>query len=351
MANRIALPEPRRYDPAPDSPLAAEAMRLAAMPAALQQGILYELSERVTSLLLDGEEAAVRAALAAPGSRAAGEALLTAVGRAIAPPPADTGVQTRVFALPLLLVAGGRAGARVPGVIADPGAIELVFAQAGALGHARNVGFSNALVARDALEAVSLARLCRLARGEAGTAFEALDLPPADVELPSAEESVHLRFIVGAMLVPADAPGLAETGSDIARWGMSLTRALAAQLAVDGVSLLPMARPPAGLLEAARVGRFTAQELGVQLFLSKALRDARLRSGDPEATVSAHADGSVRVRLTSVFDERFDRSYCWPLAPLDDLAAISDSILGLLAECRLERVEVLDTVQAAPERG
>jgi hypothetical protein len=345
------LPDPRVYPRAADATLVSEAAAIAAMPAALQQEKLPDLAGPIAALLSRDEESAVRSALAMPGSAAAARLLHDAIERALSPPPADAGVQTRLFAIPLLMVSGGDRGAKIPGVVPDIAEVSALFEKAGALGHARNFGFSNALTSLDALEAVSWSRLYAIAHGAPGAGVGEFDLPPADIVRESRDETVDLRFLAGAMVIPADAPGFVETGADIGRWGMGLTRALASQLGADGVSLLPIPRPPQTFLRAARAGRFAAGELGLQLFLSNALRQARTRTGDPDVTVAAFSDSTVRVHLTSVFDDLFDRTYAWPLSPLDDLDAVTASILDLLAECRLDRIETLETVQHAGPRS
>lgn len=337
------IPDPRVYA------LADETTAVALASPATQHENSHKISARIEEFLSNGDEASVRAALSKPVSRAAGEALFGALERVLAPLPQSVGVQTRLFAIPVLIVTGG-AAVTISAVVPDIAQIANVFEKVGALGHARNFGFSNALTSLDSLEGVSWARLHRTATGEMGADISEFDLPPANIVCDKRNEAVHLRFLAGAMVTPADAPGFVETGADIARWGMAFTRALTSQLAVDGVSLLTIPRPPAGFLRAARVGRHTAIELGLQLFLSNALRQARTRTGDPDVTVASYSDATVRVHLTSVFDDLFDQTYVWQLSPLDDIDQVADSIFSLLAECHLDRVEVVEAVQDAGER-
>lgn len=302
-------------------------------------------------MLRKGDESTIRDALSAPISARAGQALWAALDASLSPPRADLGVQMRVFAIPVLLVAGGQAGSVIAGVVPAVAALKALFEKAGALGHSKNFGLSNALTSLNALEAVSWTTLHRIAIGEAGIGIAKLDLPPAEIRVESNEESVHLRFLAGAALTPADGPGFTETAGDIGRWGMPFTKALGAQIGVPGLWLLPIPRPPMSILGAARAGRFAANETGFQLFLSNALRQARLRVGDPDVTVAACSDATIRVRLTSPFDDLLDQAYGWKLAPLDDLGEVANSLFGLLAECRLDRVEVLDAVQPTDKPG
>lgn len=344
MASANRIPEPRVYARAESAWLLDEAARIAARAPATRHEESFEIRARIADSLSRNDEFSVRAALAMPGSRAAGSVLFDAVERTLAPPPRAVGVQTRLFAIPVLIVTGGGARATIPGVVPDVAEIASVFEKAGALGHARNFGFSNAMSAPESLEAVSWTRLYRTAIGETQENVGELDLPPAEIVCDPRKETVHLRFLAGAMLTPAEAPGFVETAADIGLWGMAFTQALGKQLAAADMSLLPIPRPPAGFLRAARVGRFAASELGLQLFLSNALRQARTRTGDPDVTIASYSDATVRVHLTSVFDDLLDQTYAWQLSPLDDLNDVADSIFSLLAECRLDRVEVVDKI-------
>ncbi len=319
-------------------------MSAASDSPASQHNIRAALGREIAELLAKEEESDIRAAAGGILSPAHSRLFLEALDRALAPPLAAGGVQTRLFAIPVLLIAGGEAGSVLPCVVPDIAELTRLFETAGALGRAKNFGFSNALTSLGSLEALPWSTLYRVAQGDGPAGIAGLDLPPTDVLLRSNDEQIDLRFLAGAAVAPADAPGFVESAADVGRWGMSFTQALGRQLSGHGVSVLPIARPPMSPLRAARAGRFAHAELGFQLFLSSALRRARMRFGDPEVTVAALGDASIRVRLASPFDPSFLEEYRWPLGPADDLVEVSDSLFGLLAEVRLDRIEVTDIV-------
>ena len=64
-----------------------------------------------------------------------------------------------------------------------------------------------------------------------------------------------MRFLLGAAIAPAHAPNIVETGANVGRWGTPALRVMVGELALAGVQVLPMPRPPAGLLSAAWQGR------------------------------------------------------------------------------------------------
>lgn len=340
-----SLPDPRTYAPCADNRLVALAEHAAIDAAALQHaGAEKQLFGALETALAAGDDEAIRRALREATSAPVRAALHRAIGFALEPPP-DAPLAVRLFAVPLVIVAGGREGGRIPGVVPDTAALRELFEAHGALGQAKNFGFGNALVTADAVCGFSPSLLYRMGRHTGQPDFRQLDLVPSDIELAGAEEQAHLRFLAGAAVTPRHAPGFAETAGNIGAWGMPFARALAEQLGQAGLSLLPIPRPPLGFHRALQSGRFAWREVGFQLFLSGALRKFRSRVGEPDASVAAFADCSVRVRLDSRLDETLKAEFAWSLDADDDLAAVSGSIFGLLAECRVDYVDVSESIQ------
>ena len=266
------------------------------------------------------------------------EAAILAAGTA-----PDT-VAMRAFALPILIVVGGRPNAVVPGVAPDVGRLTEVLQRSGVLGQARNFWLGNALCSIEALESLKPSRLYAL-----GQAFSAdsLDLPPADIPVARGDGQVHLRFLLGGAVVPTDAPSFLETGSAVAAWGLPLTRELADQLRVDGVSLLAIPRPPAAILQAMVAGRRAREEMALQLFASRVLRSLRAEVGEPRAAVAPLDSGAIGVHLTSRLAEDRTALHEWNLHPIDDLREVVGTILDLLHECRVEDVTVIPSIVPA----
>ena len=341
------LPDPRAYTPLSSNPLVVAAEKAAKAGSALQQDAGEILLSCLRESLEAGNDARIEQALAEAASRPVRDALAHALEAALDARGAAA-LAMRVFAIPLLIVTGGRGLAVVPGVVPDVGALQKLFEKHGALGQSKNFGLSNALTTAERLAEVKPSMLYRLTRELGQEGFRPPDLAPQDIEVDSGEERVHLRFLIGAAVTPANAPGFAETAGNIGAWGLPFTQTLAAQLGQEGLSLLPIPRPPMNLQRALETGRFALREMEFQLFLSNALRRFRARVGDPDATVASYSDGSVRVTLGSPFDASLACEYRWPLYPEDDLGAVANSIFGLLDECRLETVQVAETVWLAP---
>jgi hypothetical protein len=130
---------------------------------------------------------------------------------------------------------------------------------------------------------------------------------------------------------------------------MPLTRELAGQLGVEGLSILPIARPPQSWLNARVVGIRAREELSLQAFVSRVLRRFRAEIGEPEATIAALDSGTIALRLASPFVEDRVDIHRWTPHWLDDVNEIAQAMLSLLAECRVDNVDVLPTV--VPEQA
>ena len=335
MSSRFSslIPDPRRYG--------------AGAPTALNS-IADDngLHAAVAHALASGDSTQVDTALRAAPSRAAYVRLWNTIADvAHSTAGGEPGaIVARLFAIPLVIVIGSRRPAQWPGVIADIAAVTDLFRQHGALGPTQNFGLGNALCSWETLAGVTPSEIYRWTREVGG---ERRELPPSPVALEQPGEQVQLRFIVGAAIAPAVEPSFVETASNIGKWGMPLTRELAKQLAQPNVEVLPLARPPRDLMNAAHDGRFAQLETAFTLFASNAVRRVRTATGDPVAVISAHDDGDVRVSLASPFDESLSEGFRWPLHPLDDLAAVLGSIEGMLADCRIPNVECSRTVLPA----
>ncbi len=339
------LPDPRRYVPFSSNSLVALAQQALRNSSAMQHGkAAANLSDVIEQALQSGDDALIEQALAQSTSHAVFRMLAAALDAALKA-PGEAALHLRTFAIPILLVTGGRGPLILPGVVADVAELKKLFEMHGTLGPMKNFGLNGALVSAAGLAALKPSAVYRRSRETDRENLPPLDLPPEEIRIAGTEEEVHLRFLTGVSVTSADAPGFTETAGNIGGWGMPFTRALAAQLGQPELSLLPIPRPPMSHLQAIEAGTFAASELGLQLFLSTALRKFRSRVGEAEATVAACADGSIRIRLSSPFDASLSQEYAWVLQPGDDIAAVGSGIFSLLEECRVTNVQVAETVQ------
>jgi hypothetical protein len=315
----MSLPDPRRYGNGTPSALADLAARGG-----------HQLASAVSRALAEGRDDEILTAYTAVPDRTAYRILWEAVAAAVDAIPTDAAVVTRVFAMPWLLVCGTRTGATLTCVLRDVDALAKVLEESGALGANRNLGFANGLTSLEALEAMTPGALRSWSTG-AGLR----DLPPAPIPLTPGDESLHLRFLLGAAVSPAHAAGVADTATNVAAWGMKTSQAMSQQLAVPGADVLAMPRPPMSVMKAAYAGRRAGLEAAFDLFMSNTLRRFRLKVGDPTVVLSAHDGGEVRITLSTPLDDGMTEGYRWPLHPLDDLDEIVATIEAFARECRV----------------
>jgi hypothetical protein len=270
--------------------------------------------------------------------------LLAERERAGAPDPS---LLVRLFALPVIIVAGHEAILSVPtvltAIVADVGTHASLLREHGALAGNETMALGNALVAAEALDLAQLPDLlASRALPEAMSPLSAL--APAPIQVAAGVEGVHLRFLVGAALA---APG-ADLFRDatVGKWGLPLAQALSRSLGAPGISVLALPRPPQPLVTAVQQGRLAQREVGAQLFASNAIRKLRAATGEPTAVISVHrlddsgGGGEVRLSLSSRFDPRQAEGFRCPLLPGDRVDDVVHMLTTLLAECRIADVRV-----------
>jgi len=305
-----------------------------------------------------GDDRALEIALAAATGPAEYAHLLARARDATEPALSPGEVAPRLFALPLVIVAGGASGTCLSGALPDVAGVESLLAEHAALGDVQRFSIGNALCAATDLESMVPGALARAQSGpQAPAALAALagGFQPAPIELEDGEESIHLRFLVGAAWLSSEARRWVRPGDPVGRWATPLTHLLAKQLAQPEATVLPLARAPLPLAHAPAVGRAAAADAQFQLFVAAALRRARATTGEPTAILAAHRSelangpaGEVRVTLSSPFDAGPCEAWTRTLEPGDDLPALCAAIDGFLQECRVsDRVLV---PQVMPDR-
>jgi hypothetical protein len=331
--SRRLIPDPRRYGSG-DAP--NPLLRLA------EEGQHRELTNAFRELASAGRDAEIRESLAAAPSAPVYARLWQALCAAVEKPPRDHRVATRVFAIPWVIVCGASTNATLTCVLPDVQELARVLEASGVFGPSRNVGLGTALASIELIEAIAPSELLEWTANP-----EVRDVPPAPIELTRGGEEVHVRLLLGAAIVPAAAPDIAETGSNVGMWGTPALRALRAQLATPGVQILPMPRPPAGLYSAAYAGRRAGIEAAFNLFVSNTLRRFRGIVGDAQVNLSAHEGPEFRVTLWTPLDEGLVEGFRWPLHPADELDEIERTIKTMISECRLEEPYVAPEVLPA----
>ena len=342
------LSDPRRFRPGSSGHALLEPV--AAILAATDLELRARrnaLGAKLAALLRAGDDDGIEAAFAAMPDAPHVQALFDALAQSVESPAVDPqGVRLNLFALPLVLVAASAQPLCIPGALPAVDAVQQLFERSGVLGPMQNFGLSPALCALEALESLLPATIFKAIRMIDANALIA-SLPPADVEISPGREQAHLRFLIGAGIGRADAPELSETAANIGAWGNALSKRIREQLVAPGAQLLVLPRMPKGLMRAPQSGRGAQLDVALHLFVSNTVRRFRMTAGDPVAILSSHDDGELRLTLSSLLADDLVEGFRWPLARLDDLAAIQREMLQLLSEVRVDDVRVAPTLLPA----
>ncbi|OWY38476.1 hypothetical protein CEK28_12625 [Xenophilus sp. AP218F] len=335
-AARHTLPDPRQYHPqvALTNRLIHQAQSaLNAATDADRELWFVATRDAMREMLERGELLSISVALAMVPSQACYQIVWDALRAAV---EETDGARAVVFAMPLVLVAGSKSQAALPGEIADAAGLNALLREHGVL--AGDAALGGVLLHPDSVVALDAVKLFRLTRDLDG-ARAALPSQPAPVTVK--EEGVFLRYLLGVAIQRAAEPLPVKLGGAVGGWGMPLMKFLGEQLKTEGVTLFPIARPPLPAMQALVAGNFARFEVALQVFASSQIRRLRERDREPVAILSAHDNGELRVTLSAKGDASGWEAFVWPLASLDNAALIESNFRQLMAECHVRDVHVL----------
>ena len=209
------------------------------------------------------------------------------------------------------------------------------------------VFLSGKLLHPDNVLCISPAQLYRYTRQLADAARGLpLDLPATAVTVK--EEGVFLRYLLGVAIQEEGGPAPVNFDSKIGAWGTLLMKFLGEQLKVDGVTLFPIARAPAPLMQAIEIANQSRLGVALQVFSSSILRKLRSEGKQPIAQMAAHENNEIHFTLTAR-GKSLDQGerFVWPLSPLDSVTRIEQDFRLLMQECQVDDVLVVSEVLAA----
>jgi hypothetical protein len=327
------LPDPRRYLPpnARNPAIRLVMKQLAATDDAASSALA--LKHTLSDLLLAGDHASLNAALTQAPALEAAQALWHSLRDIIEAPAA-----LNLFLIPVVLVAGVKGNATLPGELADPDAITSLLRRHTVLDNEAPVWLARELVAAEELAAVSPARLLHW-RDDTTIASLGLPSPLELVPITLRDEGVFLRFIVGATSGPM------PLNPRIGAWGLPLAELIGQQLATEGVTLFTIPRAPQGWLSALESGRTTLLETRLQHMTSNAVRGIRLKGRTPIATLAAHDNDEIRITISSQEDGERWYGFVWPLSPRDEVTAIERFATELFVECQISDIRIVPDLQ------
>jgi hypothetical protein len=355
--NTFSMPDPRAFplydksNAATHNPLVDTAIEaLATEQSVVQQRLDEALVADMASALRAGNAKIIADALAlAPSlevlrhlSRRVAEAHVAA-GRAMG----DADLPATVFAIPLIIVAGSSNPTQIPGAVPDVNELIAAMKGNGALRNNQSFALSNSLMSAATLALESLPTTLNWWAGAPG---QPIAVPPSRMNVPAAQETAFLRFMIGSALTGPNVNLFTER--DTGKWGMPFTQALSKQLTAPNLTVLALPRPPMSPLAALLVGQTAQREVAMQLFVANAIRKFRERVGDPKAVVSAHRTaegGEVRLSLSNPFDEKGAEGFRATLFANERAQDVAVAMQTLLRECNVEDVTTLGEIYSDKE--
>ncbi|BCL74952.1 hypothetical protein JHS3_06880 [Jeongeupia sp. HS-3] len=337
------LPDPRLYPRVnAKNPVIRSLMAFltASEPADVQQK-REALNGVVGELLMTGDHYGLNGALTQAPTLEAYKVLWQTLRNAVET-PAQAIDHAVPFALPIVFVAGHKGEARLAGEI-DADAVLALLREHGVIAGDTDAWLGGALIGAEQLAAVNPAQLVRWQE----TITSAGSLPGEFSAAPITfkDEGVFLRYLVGVAIQPADAAPVIRLGGAVGSWGMPLAQLLSDTLKTPGVTLFPIPRVPQSWLAAQETGRVTVLETRLQVAASNALRSIRSKGRTPVITMAAHEGGEIRLTFSSREDAERWEGYVWPLAPLDSAEQVHAFVQGLMQECQVDEVRVIETIQ------
>jgi hypothetical protein len=319
------LPDPRRYPP-PNArnPLIRLVMKQLTAPthetgseaaAALRQGLHDMIEAR--------DHAGLNAVLTQSPALEAAQTLWQALRDILEEPAAGS-----LFLIPVILVAGVKGSATLPGELGDPQAIVELLRQHGVFPVDAKITLHSVLASEETLAGISPYQILHWQE-------EAFVPPPA--AMPLRDEAVFLRFLVGTSST--------RPVSRMGAWGFPLAELIGQQLATAGVTLFTIPRSPQGCLSALESGRKTLLETRLQHMTSNAVRGIRLKGRTPVATLAAHDNDEIRITISSKEDGERWQGFVWPLGPRDEVPAIEQFATELFSECQITDIRIVEDLQ------
>ena len=245
-----------------------------------------------------------------------------------------------LFVMPIILVIGSQKKNTISTILKDVTALSDILESLGVLGHCKNFGLANCLTDYEALHQYPLDSWRLAGQYDELKNITVLDFPDDPIDVSAGVEVAHLRFLCGVALSPATAPSVFESAGDIGRWGIKFAEAVSAQLSTADCSVLALPRPPRPLIRSLEEGYWAVREIGFQLFASNAINHARLKFGEPDVSIDASSGGKVLTRLSSLFDDSFDRTYDFPVAPYESHDQALETIDQFFRDIGIQRYQL-----------
>lgn len=301
-----------------------------------------ELAKKLEELIDSNQLEVLKKACLLPKSISLGEKLRVALDDLLCSKSIDGTFRLDFVLMPMVLIVGARKDTSLSTVLSDVNALKNVLDENGVLGHCKNFGFGACLVDYDTLRKSGAESWLRLLDNGFKSDLSPIHFPQKIIEIKANREEAHLRYLCGVALSPVNAPSIFESAGDLGRWGLKLAEVISKQIEVPDCSVLGLPKSPKTFFRSLVDGYWSVREVGFQLFVSSTLNQARLKLGDPDVTINAMLDEKLTINFSSKFDDTFDRTFVFPIAPYETMDAALVSIREFLRDVSISRYLFVD---------
>lgn len=351
----MPLPDPRQYPPVnARNPVIRQLMSMMTEHEETSIQVKRDaLLAMIADLLEANDHAAINAALTQAPAQDAWHTLWRTLCEVVEAAPSHAGSHVTLFALPVIIVAGSAQGATLPGKLSDPAGVLQILRHHGVLEQNAVAMLAPELVSAEAIAAISPAKQYRwktaLADAIVAEVANPFEVPESPVSIK--EESAWLRFIVGAVRQPGNAPAQIRLGGLVGQWSLVLSQSLGEQLKTGDATVLAIPRAPQSWLTAQDNGRTILLETRLQLMASSAIRTIRSKGRTPVAVIATHEHDEIRITFSSKEDAERWQGFVWPLSASDSVEYIADFAQNLFRDCQVDDVRIINTIQPDQKDG
>lgn len=293
-----------------------------------KQSDFNELVDLVANILKNENDALINVALNLSPSFTVSNLIWKALNAAINDMP--EAISAHIFAIPLVLVAGSKTKAQMPGNL-NVDELNRFFKQHQIFDDNIDGFISGKLIDPTTLAKIKPSQLYYWGRNLKNANLwlpVKIDGSPIDV----LNEGVFLRFLIG-LTISNNKLGIDQSAYRNA--SISLMKLIGEELKNEAITLFPIPFTPVNLSEAYLVGDSKRKEIAITVAISNVVRKIREKNLLPIAVIDSEGE-ALKVSIHSADDSEFSETSLWHLTKFEDYQEHLTTLTNLLQEMQVE---------------
>jgi hypothetical protein len=241
-------------------------------------------------------------------------------------------VTARVFAIPIVLVAGSKSKAKLKGGL-DTEKLNQFFNTKQIFSDKVDNFIAGKLVDPKTIAQIKPSQYYYWLRNlNNAKLWLPISIDTTSIEVQN--EGVFLRFLIGVTI----GKELAINQEAFRQASMDLMQLISEELKNEQVTLFPIPFAPVNLSEAFTVGDKYRKEIAIQVAISNIVRKIREQQQEPIVDISTESE-SIKIIITCGQDPELSETSLWHLNRFDDFNEIVTKITDLLHDMNIKLVE------------